>query len=95
MIPGVRQFLSAVLGAVSVWVIIGLVVWSFLLVPYGVSAYQCKSPTPDITWFDCLKSVAHDLRRDSNLATYATATVAAAIALQLSTRNREANGDTD
>ena len=63
--------------------------WLFLLVPYGISAYQCKAPAPEGTWFTCLKSVADELRHDSNLATYATATVASAIALQLSTRNRE------
>ena len=88
MIPSVQRLLTAVLGAVSVWVIIGLVVWSFLLVSYGVSAYRCKTPTAETTSFTCLKSVAHDLRRDSNLATYATATVAAAIALQLSNPSR-------
>ena len=95
MMPHVGRFLSAALRAVSVWVIIGLVVWSFLLVPHGVSAYQCKSPVPDVSRFACLKSVAHDLRHDSNLATYATATVAAAIALHLSTRNRETHIETD
>ena len=89
MIPDVRGLFNALARAISVWIIIGLVVWAFLLIPYGVSAYKCRTPTTETTWFTCLKSVAHDLRSDSNLATYATATVAAAIALQLSSRSRE------
>ena len=90
-----RPFSKSLVRAVSVWILIGWVVWLFLLVPYGISAYQCKSPAPEGTWFNCLKSVAHDIRRDTNLATYATATVAAAIALQLSTRNRETTNEVD
>ena len=89
MIPNLRRLFDALAGAVSVWIIIGFVVWAFLLIPYGVSAYQCKTPSAEATWFTCLKSVAHDLRSDSNLATYTTATVAAAIALQLSNRSRQ------
>lgn len=89
MTSDVLGLFSALARAISVWVIIGLVAWAFLLIPYGVSAYQCKTPPAETTWFACLKFVARDLRRDSNLATYATATVAAAIALQLSNRSRE------
>ncbi len=90
-----RRMGKSLARTVSAWIFIGWVVWLFLLVPYGVSAYDCRSPVPDATWFTCLKSVAHDLRHDSNLATYATATVAAAIAFQLSARNRESSADTD
>ena len=89
MSPDLRRLFGTLAGAVSIWIIIALVVWSFLLVPYGISAYKCKTPPAETTWFACLKSVARDLRRDSNLATYATATVAAAIALQLSNRSRQ------
>ena len=89
VIAPVRNLLNATARAVSVWIIIGWVVWSFLLIPYGVSAYQCRTPSPESTWLACLKSVAHELRHDSNLATYATATVAAAIALQLANRSRD------
>ena len=70
------------------WVVAGIVVWTFLAWPYGVSAFQCRQPDEQ-TLNECLQPIAQKIRKDSNLATYATATVAAAIALQLASRGRE------
>ena len=70
------------------WVIAGFVIWTFLAWPYGASALQCLQPDKQ-TVNECLRPIAQKIRRDSNLATYATATVAAAIALQLSNRSRQ------
>ena len=70
------------------WVVTGIVVWTFLAWPYGVSASQCRQPD-DQTLNECLQPIARKIRKDSNLATYAAATVAAAIVLQLSNRSRE------
>jgi hypothetical protein len=81
----------------AVWVLIGTALWIFLLSPYWVSTFGCWDATtqPGEKSVACLKLVANELRSDSNLATYATATVAAAIALQLSTRNRETTDEAD
>ena len=76
-------------AAMAVWAVIGTALWMFLLSPYWTTTFGCWSPHHDQATYACLKSVAHDLRSDSNLATYATATVAAAIALQLSNRSRQ------
>ena len=70
------------------WVVAGIVVWTFLAWPYGVSAFQCRQPDEQ-TLNECVQPIAQKIRKDSNLATYATATVAAAIALQLSNRTRQ------
>lgn len=86
--------LNALKTGVAWWVIAGIVIWTFLAWPYGVSAFQCRQPNEQ-TLSQCLKPLAEKIRSDSNLATYATATVAAAIALQLSNRNRESKPPSD
>ena len=75
----------------AVWAFIGTALWMFLLSPYWVSTFGCwnASPQPGETSIACLKLVANELRSDSNIATYVTATVAAAIALQLANRSRQ------
>ena len=74
---------------VVIWAVAGASLWIFLLSPYGVATATCLDPREHNDVLVCLKGVAHELRHDSNLATYATATVAAAIALQLANRGRE------
>ena len=75
-------------GGIAAWLLAGSIIWIFLLTPYAIDAYQCKSKIGGEV-LGCLKPVATALRKDSNIATYATATVAAAIALQLSSRSRQ------
>lgn len=78
------------------WAVVGLIIWSFLAWPYLHDAIGCVSdhssngvgPTAV-----CLQPVADKLRKDSIVATYATATVAAAIALQLSQRRNSGRTD--
>ena len=91
----VKRLLAAVRRGVLAWMIAGCVVWTFLLTPYAIGAYQCKDEFAQGESLQCLKPIAAALRKDSNVATYATATVAALIALQLSTRNRKTNDDTN
>ena len=74
---------------VVIWAVAGAALWIFILSPYGVATGDCLDPREQTDVFVCLKGVAKDLRQDSNIATYATATVAAAIALQLTNRTRE------
>lgn len=74
-----------------VWAVVGIALWSFLLSPYVARTVNCWDANTEGEMVSCLKPIARDLRSDSNLATYATATVAAAIALQLSNRSRESN----
>lgn len=85
--------LCAIVGALTtgpaIWACVGVAVWFFLGTPYAVSAAKCLDENLAGTRIECLKPVAKDLRRDANIATYATATVAAIIALQLSNRSRE------
>ena len=91
-----RQFLrnrSRVLNAAAGWLALGALVWAFLLAPYIIASYDCAladfdEQDPQAGKVECLKPVAQDLREDSNIATYATATVAAIIALQLANRGR-------
>ena len=74
------------------WAAIGLAIWMFLAWPYLNGAIACVLDyTNEGVQYaaDCLKPVAADLRQDSNIATYATATVAAIIALQLRNRSRQ------
>ena len=52
------------------------------------SVIECWGACEDGKVRQCLKNVARELRADSNIATYATATVAAIIALQLANRDR-------
>lgn len=86
-----RRHWAAVLWAVS-----GIAIWVFLAMPYAVSASECLDAGGIDSTYQCLKPVAKKLRADSNIATYATATVAAIIAMQLANRNRrEAVGDDD
>ena len=75
---------------IAIWAVAGVFLWIFLLSPYGVATVGCLDPQKQTDSFACLKVVARDLRHDSNLATYATATVAAAIALQLANRSLDA-----
>jgi hypothetical protein len=86
----VGQTLRMPIGT-AVWAFIGTALWMFLLSPYWVSTFGCwnASPQPGETSIACLKLVANELRSDSNIATYVTATVAAAIALQLANRTRD------
>ena len=82
-------FWSALKSALWWWVLVGLVIWAFLAWPYLHSAITCvldHSSGGVQSTVNCLKPVAGGLRKDSIIATYATATVAAAIALQLSQR---------
>ncbi len=74
--------------AALVWLTFGVVVWFFLAMPYAVAATKCWEGREDGKTYQCLKSVAKKLRKDSIIASYATATVAAIIALQLANRNR-------
>lgn len=91
----VGQTLRMPIG-MAVWALIGTALWIFLLSPYWVSTFGCwdDTPQPGETTVACLKLVANELRHDSNLATYATATVAAAIALQLAKRTQDNHGRT-
>ena len=86
--PILTNAVNALKTGVVWWVVAGIVVWTFLAWPYGVSAFQCRQPDKQ-TLNECLQPIAQKIRKDSNIATYATATVAAAIALQLSNRSRE------
>lgn len=74
--------------ATAAWLIIAVAVWFFLAMPYAVSAAKCWEGREDGKTYQCLKRVAQKLRKDSIIATYATATVVAVIALQLANRNR-------
>ena len=72
---------------VVIWAAIGILVWFFLTTPYLIKTKDCIE-MPEKARIQCLKPVAKELRADSNIATYATATVAAIIAMQLANRNR-------
>ena len=76
-------------SGIAAWLLAGSIIWFFLLTPYAIDAYQCKGKIGGGEVLGCLKPVATALRKDSNIATYATATVAAIIALQLSNRSRQ------
>ena len=92
-----RQLLrnhSRVVNAAAGWLALGALAWAFLLAPYAIATYDCVLGDFDENdhqagKVECLKPVAQDLREDSNIATYATATVAAIIAMQLANRNRD------
>ena len=84
-----RPVIAVVHGGIAAWLLAGSIIWIFLLTPYAIDAYQCKDKIGNGEVLECLKPVATALRKDSNIATYATATVAAIIALQLSSRSRE------
>lgn len=73
---------------VVAWIVFGIALWIFLTMPYAVAAFSCRDEGELDKTYQCLKLVARDLRNDPNIATYATATVAAIIALQLANRNR-------
>ena len=72
---------------IVIWATIGILVWFFLTTPYLLKTKDCVE-MPEKERIQCLKPVAKELREDSNIATYATATVAAIIAMQLANRNR-------
>ena len=79
---------------------LGLSAWLFLVTPYLVEAVDCVHEPPEKGRIQCLEPVAQKLREDSNIATYATATVAAIIAVRLANRNRpesveQGRGDED
>lgn len=80
---------------VVAWIVFGIALWIFLTMPYAVSAFSCRDEGGLDKTYRCLKVVARDLRNDSNIATYATATVAAIIAWQLANRNRTDTVDRD
>lgn len=88
----VKRTVAAIAGprrrAAAVWLTFGVAVWLFLATPYAVSATKCWDGHEVSKAYQCLKPVAQKLRKDSIIATYATATVAAVIALQLANRNR-------
>ena len=81
--------LAAMRRPAVIWVVVGLLVWFFLATPYLLRTLDCVFEPPAAGRVMCLKPVAQKLRRDSNIATYATATVAAIIAMQLANRNRD------
>ena len=81
-------------AGVIAWLVFGFMVWGFLLTPYALDGAGCFDNSRQSGSVECLKPVAKDLRSDSNIATYATATVAAIIALQLSRRASENRPDT-
>ena len=80
-------------AGVIAWLVFGFMVWGFLLTPYALEAANCFDNHRKSGRIACLKPVAKNLRSDSNIATYATATVAAIIALQLSRRASENRPD--
>ena len=88
MMRSLQTLVGALTTSTARWVCVGVAVWFFLGTPYAVSATECWYAREDGKVCQCLKDVARDLRADSNIATYATATVAAIIALQLPNRNR-------
>ena len=67
---------------------LGVAAWLFLVTPYLVDAVDCVHNPPEKGRIQCLKPVAQELRKDSIIATYATATVASIIAWRLANRNR-------
>lgn len=78
------------------WAVIGLAIWMFLAWPYLNGAIVCVLDYTNggvQSAAGCLKPVAADLREDQVIATYATATVAAAIALQLGQRRNSGRKD--
>ena len=100
MMRSLRGLVGALTTGAAIWAYVGIAVWFFLGTPYAVSATECWDAREDGKVYQCLKNVARKLRADSNIATYATATVAAIIALQLANRNRaeaaeRARGDDD
>ena len=86
MMRSLRTFAGALTTSTARWLCVGVAVWFFLGTPYAVSATECWDAREDGKVHQCLESVARKLRADSNIATYATATVAAIIALQLANR---------
>ena len=81
--------LAAMRRPAMIWAVAGLLVWLFLATPYLLRTMDCVFEPPATGRVMCLKPVAQKLRQDSNIATYATATVAAIIAMQLANRNRD------
>ena len=80
------------------WLLAGSLFWVFLTAPYILETKECVWPEknsstdiraqPENGRIECLKPVARQLRRDSNIAVYATATVAALIAFQTALTQR-------
>ncbi len=85
----ISRVIAVTHGGIAAWLLAGSIIWIFLLTPYAIDSYQCKERIGRGEVLGCLKPVAKALRKDSNVATYATATVAAIIALQLSNRSRQ------
>lgn len=83
-----RKIVATLFTGAAIWAYVGIAVWFFLATPYAVSATKCWDGREASKAYQCLKPVAQKLRKDSIIATYATATVAAIIALQLANRNR-------
>ena len=86
--PAIAKIAGHPKRAAVIWAAIGVLVWFFLATPYLFKAVDCVIETPEKGRIQCLKPIAQNLREDSNIATYATATVAAIIAMQLANRNR-------
>ena len=93
------------------WLAFGLLFWLFLAWPYLADARHCtfdqltddSVATSDVSEFgqpqsarvECLKAISQNLRKDSILAMYGTATVGAIIAFQLRQRNGSGNTQSD
>ena len=81
---------SAPGSVIAVLAVFGMLGWIFLSAPYLISANRCPGPTFSAPLnVECLKPVARQLRADSNIAAYATATIATVIAVQLGRRSHE------
>lgn len=83
-----RAIVAALTTGAAIWAYVGIAVWFFLGTPYAIDAAECLDERFKERRMQCLKPIAKKLRKDSIIATYATATVAAVIALQLANRNR-------
>ena len=100
MMRSLRAIAAALTTGAAMWAYVGIAVWFFLGTPYAIDAAECLGERFKEHRMQCLKPIAQKLRTDSIIATYATATVAAIIALQLANRNRgeaveRARGDED
>ena len=88
MMRSLRAIAVALTTGAAIWAYVGIAVWFFLGTPYAIDAAECLDERFKERGMQCLKPVAQKLRKDSIIATYATATVAAVIALQLANRNQ-------
>ena len=89
MTLALREIVGALAAGAAIWTYVGIAIWFFLGTPYAIDAAECLDEQFKERRIQCLKPIAKKLRKDSIIATYATATVAAVIALQLSNRPPE------